>query len=227
MHKGVGAAALVALFTANSGYAWKENADIYIGETNFVLEDRCSATLISKEKKQVLTAFHCIPKEHFDWIMNGSHDPIKIQQTVYSKGEVFASFTGQAKIIAANEKNDLALLEMVTGNFPFNSEATIASEAPNVGDAVYVVGNPFVWMDNTLTKGILSAKHRIVPSERHVWQIDADTIGGNSGGAIYNEDAELIGVLSGGMAMMGVPVGFNFISPLYQIQELIASVSVE
>lgn len=212
-------AAALAVFSAGAFAApWVlENLGRHIQETNFVLDGRCSATLIDHDRGILLTAHHCVARKEIG-------DRTTVKQQIYDDHEVIGIFLAQAEYVAADPKNDLALLQLTDGtSAPYTMEATLATEAPNVGETLWVVGNPLM-LDNTVTRGILSAKHRT--TEKHeYWQTDANIIGGASGGAVYNDAGELIGVVSAGMsAIVGlrpIPLGINFIIPLDRVRALV------
>lgn len=195
----------------------KDNLGEHINKTNIVLNGNCSATVVDLEEQLILTANHCVPE---DW----SKD-VELRQTIYEGHEIRSVYMVKAHVVHADEDNDLALLKAEGVTLPYGMEATIYEGEVNVGEDIYVVGNPLGSLDNSVSKGIISALHRF-RGEAPVWQIDAEVIGGNSGGAVYNEEGYLIGVVSAGMAArtfagMAIPLGLNFIVPLDKIQDLV------
>jgi len=98
-----------------------------------------------------------------------------------------------AKVVGTDPKTDLALIK-VDGNknFPF---VKFAEQAPQVGDWVVAVGNPF-GLGGTVTAGIVSARGRDIgagPYDDYV-QIDAPINKGNSGGPAFDVNGNVIGV---------------------------------
>jgi len=81
-----------------------------------------------------------------------------------------------------------------------NSHFVPIGWAPLVGERVFVVGHPqaLLW---SVTLGIVSNNERTLESadphiNRPTWlQIDAAVNGGNSGGALFNEYGELVGII--------------------------------
>jgi serine protease Do len=214
------ATALAVFSTCAIAAPWiLENLGRHVQETNFALDGKCSSTMIDREAGLLLTAHHCVADKELG-------DMTMVKQKLYVDHENTGVFMVQAEYVAKDHLNDLALLKLSDGaTAPFPMEATVATEAPIVGDTIWVVGNP-LGLDNTVTRGIISAKHRKM--ERHeYWQTDAVIAGGASGGAVYNDDGELIGVVSAGiMAQMGfnrVPMGFNFVVPLDRVQTLLSN----
>lgn len=212
-------AAALAVFSACAFAAPWVMGDLerHVQETNFSLDGMCSATLIDRDNGILLTAHHCVARKEIG-------DQTLVKQQLYDGHTVVGIFMAQAEYVAADAKNDLALLRLTDrARAPYSMEATIATAAPSIGDGVWVVGNP-LGLDNTVTRGIVSAKHR--KTEKHeYWQTDATIIGGSSGGAVYNDQGELIGVVSAGMsAIVGfrpIPLGINFIVPLDRVQALV------
>ena len=117
-----------------------------------------------------------------------------------------------AKVVGADPKTDLALIK-VDGNkdFPF---VKFAEHAPQVGDWVVAVGNPF-GLGGTVTAGIVSARGRDIgagPYDDYV-QIDAPINKGNSGGPAFDVNGNVIGVNTAIFSPSGGSVGIGFDIP--------------
>ena len=117
-----------------------------------------------------------------------------------------------AQVVGADPKTDLALIK-VEGNkdFPF---VKFAEHAPQVGDWVVAVGNPF-GLGGTVTAGIVSARGRDIgagPYDDYV-QIDAPINKGNSGGPAFDVDGKVIGVNTAIFSPSGGSVGIGFDIP--------------
>jgi serine protease Do len=73
------------------------------------------------------------------------------------------------------------------------------SDAVDVGDPVFAIGHPFS-QDSTVTTGIVSATGRVMESSftgrriLNVIQTDASLNPGNSGGPLFNDAGEVIGI---------------------------------
>lgn len=65
-------------------------------------------------------------------------------------------------------------------------------ERLKVGQPVYAIGHP-LGLQNTLTKGIISAVGRLIEGTQYI-QTDAPINPGNSGGPLFNESAKLVGI---------------------------------
>jgi serine protease Do len=117
-----------------------------------------------------------------------------------------------AKVVGTDPKTDLALIK-VDGNkdFPF---VKFAERAPQVGDWVVAVGNPF-GLGGTVTAGIVSARGRDIgagPYDDYV-QIDAPINKGNSGGPAFDVNGNVIGVNTAIFSPSGGSVGIGFDIP--------------
>ncbi|MCL2202263.1 MAG: trypsin-like peptidase domain-containing protein [Oscillospiraceae bacterium] len=84
------------------------------------------------------------------------------------------------------------------------------SESLAVGDSAMAVGNPLGQLGGTVTSGIISALDRDIVLDGEIMtllQTDAAVNPGNSGGGLFNMEAELIGVVvakSGGVDIEGL-----------------------
>jgi Do/DeqQ family serine protease len=120
-----------------------------------------------------------------------------------------------AKVVAQDERTDLAVLkiEKGSGNFPFLQFAD--SDKLEVGDIVLAIGNPF-GVGQTVTSGIISALTRteMAPSESQVFlQTDAAINPGNSGGALVDMSGRLAGINTMIFSQSGGSVGIGFAIP--------------
>jgi serine protease Do len=109
-------------------------------------------------------------------------------QVALNDGRTFA-----AKIVGTDPQTDVALLKVQANNLP---ELTFAdSDKSNIGDVVLAIGNPFE-IGQTVTAGIVSAKHRVTAgdTDEDFIQTDAAINSGNSGGALVDTEGRLIGI---------------------------------
>jgi len=134
-------------------------------------------------------------------------DHAKSVQVTTDDGTVYT-----AKVVGTDPKTDLALIK-VDGNkdFPF---VKFADHAPQVGDWVVAVGNPF-GLGGTVTAGIVSARGRDIgagPYDDYL-QIDAPINKGNSGGPAFDVNGNVIGVNTAIFSPSGGSVGIGFDIP--------------
>ncbi len=131
----------------------------------------------------------------------------------------------EAKPIATDEANDLALIMLVDFDRKLNLQA-IDFAAPDdllLGERVISVGNPY-GLGHSVTEGVLSAKGRKVVYEGDVLfddilQTDAAINPGNSGGPLINADGQLIGI---NLAIHDDAEGIGFAIPLKRIEEVLS-----
>ncbi|MBS0252878.1 MAG: Do family serine endopeptidase [Proteobacteria bacterium] len=120
-----------------------------------------------------------------------------------------------AKVIAQDDKADIAVLKIEggDGNFPFLQFDD--SDSLEVGDLVLAIGNPF-GVGQTVTSGIVSALSRseIGQSDSQVFiQTDAAINPGNSGGALVDMAGRLVGINTMIYSQSGGSVGIGFAIP--------------
>lgn len=116
-----------------------------------------------------------------------------------------------AKVIGKDKKTDLALIKIdAEKEFPFAKLGS--SDAIEVGESVIAIGNPF-GLEQTVTKGIISAKGRVIGSGPYddFLQTDASINPGNSGGPLFNMDGEVVGINT---AIVAAGQGIGFAIPI-------------
>ena len=120
-----------------------------------------------------------------------------------------------AKIIAQDDKTDIAVLKIENGDGHFPTLDFDDSDSLEVGDLVLAIGNPF-GVGQTVTSGIVSALSRseISQSDSQVFiQTDAAINPGNSGGALVDMQGRLVGINTMIYSQSGGSVGIGFAIP--------------
>ena len=120
-----------------------------------------------------------------------------------------------AKVVASDEKNDIAVLRIEGGDGRFPFLVFEDSDSLEVGDLVLAIGNPF-GVGQTVTSGIVSALARseIGSSDTQVFiQTDAAINPGNSGGALVDMSGKLVGVNTAIFSRSGGSHGIGFAIP--------------
>ncbi len=121
-----------------------------------------------------------------------------------------------ASVVGFEQENDIAVLKIDGENLP---HVTIGdSDAMKVGDEVYAVGNPLGELDFSMTTGYVSALDRLISTESNsepinMFQFDAAVNSGNSGGPVYNNRGEVVGVVTAKYSSSGVE-GLSFAIPI-------------
>jgi serine protease Do len=101
-----------------------------------------------------------------------------------------------AQIVGMPDQADIALLRIYAGH-ALPSVKFGDSDKVRVGDNVIAIGSPF-GLDNSVTAGIISALNRNImesPFDDYI-QTDAAINHGNSGGPLFNEAGDVIGMNS-------------------------------
>lgn len=95
-----------------------------------------------------------------------------------------------AKVLATDERRDLAVLKMDIADAKWADFASTASLKP--GAEIAALGAP-LGLDTTVTKGVVSARPRSI-NGRQLLQVDAALNPGNSGGPIVDSRGAVVGV---------------------------------
>lgn len=204
------ALALAAILYAPIAYAGVSNAQI--DATNFVVNQGCSGTLIDADARYILTAAHCADAMFKVIEREVVHDddtvttekvrvrvPGQVKQLTFVNGVETQETIYRTSIVAIDGKIDLALLQ-IEANAKFPMASSLACTAPERGDYAAVVGNPATVLYSSLVVGIVSSDERSRgllygdDNTTRLMQISSGIIGGNSGGAVYNDKGALIGV---------------------------------
>ncbi len=129
--------------------------------------------------------------------------------------------TFPAKIIGTDPKTDLAVLKIDAGK-PLPYVDLGPSQDVEPGQWVVAMGNPF-GLGNTVTTGIVSALGRDIgdgPYDRFI-QTDAPINEGNSGGPLFNQKGEVIGVNTAILSPSGGSIGIGFAIPSDMIKRVV------
>jgi serine protease Do len=149
-------------------------------------------------------------------------------QVLLASGEQYP-----ATVVGADPKTDLAVIKIpAKQGLPYVTFGD--SDKAEVGQWVVAIGHPR-GLDQTVTQGIISAKHRtgiMDPSSyQDFLQTDAAINPGNSGGPLLNLRGEVIGVNAAIVSESGGYEGIGFAIPsnmaLYIAEQLIARGKVE
>jgi serine protease Do len=153
--------------------------------------------MIMDQKGNILTNNHVVggAKEIQVWLADGTRYP--------------------ATLVGTDPKTDLAVIR-VTAKDPLPHVIFGDSDAVEVGEWVVAIGHPR-GLDQTVTQGIISAKHRggiTDPSSyQDFLQTDAAINPGNSGGPLLNLRGEVVGVNAAIVSESGGFEGIGFAIP--------------
>lgn len=133
--------------------------------------------------------------------------------------------TYTAKVIGTDPKTDLALIKIDVKNLPTIPFGN--SDKLRVGEWVLAVGNPFN-LNSTVTAGIVSAMARDINILKGAdgsgieafIQTDAVVNRGNSGGALVNQQGEMVGITSAIASPTGYYTGYSFAIPVNLVKKV-------
>jgi len=229
------AAALLLTQAARAEISHKD-LNTQIDQTNFLVNNDCSGTLIDAEHGYILTANHCIADQFQDvkrQIVDKDGNVKEITVRISKPGDVSQIvFAGPNEVqrtsfvfkMKAHDDNvDLGLLQVVS-KLPNQSATKVACVDPDRLDKVYAVGNPFAILYSTASEGVVSSTARDYrmlgidgngddpseqPGDNGLTQHTAFIAPGSSGGALLNANGELIGVnvRGGNGVFFSVPLG--------------------
>ncbi|WP_059415842.1 DegQ family serine endoprotease [Cupriavidus basilensis] len=119
----------------------------------------------------------------------------------------------KAKVLGVDAQSDVAVIRIDAKNLP-----TVRLGDParvRVGEPVLAIGSPYGF-ENTVTAGIVSAKSRSLPDDTYVPFIQTDVAvnPGNSGGPLFNQRGEVIGINSQIYSQTGGYQGLSFAIPI-------------
>lgn len=124
-------------------------------------------------------------------------------------------YKSTAKVVSLSRTEDIALLR-VEAPPPKALVAVLGdSSALKPGQRLFAIGAPY-GLEHTLTAGVVSAlrsndRPGLMP--KHLVQTDVPLNQGNSGGPLFNEKGEVVGIASFMLSQSGGSVGLNFAVP--------------
>lgn len=131
-----------------------------------------------------------------------------------------------AKVIGADPRNDIALLQVNADPDTLTPVDFGDSNNLRVGQRAIAIGNPFGQFDRTLTTGVVSALNRTIQSQdgrtiTGIIQTDASINKGNSGGPLLDSSGRVIGINSAIFSPTGVSAGVGFAVPIDTVKRLL------
>ncbi|GAB4389931.1 S1C family serine protease [Albidovulum sp.] len=130
-----------------------------------------------------------------------------------------------ARVVGTDPATDLALIRVDAGHdLPFVTWGD--SGALQVGQEVIAIGNPF-GLGTTVTSGIVSALGRDIhsgPFDNYI-QTDAAINKGNSGGPLFDDQGQVIGINTAIFSPTGGSVGIGFAVPSDTARTVIADLA--
>ena len=130
-----------------------------------------------------------------------------------------------ASLVGVYPRRDIAILKIIAPKEKLKAVKIGSSSNLQIGQSVYAIGNPF-GLDWTMTKGIVSALNRKVPSSDGFMisgaiQTDAAINPGNSGGVMLDSSGRVVGVNSAIYSPSGGSVGIGFAIPIDLVKRVV------
>ncbi len=154
------------------------------------------------------------------YILTNNHvvDKAKDIKVAFTDGKVL-----EAKLVGKSAEIDVALIKVEASGLP--AVRLGDSDALEVGDWVMAIGNPF-GLSHTVTKGIVSAKGRVIGAGPYddLIQTDAAINPGNSGGPLFNMKGEVVGINTMILAQ-GQNLGFAV--PVNMVKDILPSLKTK
>ena len=184
---------------------WGQTVKNAVSGSGFVISSNDTASYI-------LTNYH---------VINGVSDIT----VFFSDGKSY-----DATLVGGEEENDIAVLKIDQGNL--RPVVLGDSDAINVGEDVYAIGNPLGELTFTFTGGYVSAKDRSVTMSdgtvMNMLQTDTAINNGNSGGPLFNEYGQVIGIVSAKLSSSSSSEasveGLGFAIPINDVRDMITSI---
>ncbi len=139
--------------------------------------------------------------------------------------KLFDGRSFEADVVGADPLTDIALLQ-IDADEDLPAVSLGKSSDMRAGDVVLAVGSPF-GLGGTVTKGIISGMGRNIQSGPYdnFIQTDAAINRGNSGGPLFNENGDVIGVNTAIYSPDGGSVGIGFAVPSDMVREIVADLA--
>ncbi len=145
--------------------------------------------------------------------------------------------TGQATVMGTDPADDIAIIKVSVDSSELHPVKLGDSSQMQVGNVVFAVGNPF-GLDWSLSTGVISGLDRTLPSSSGgrslagLLQTDAAVNPGNSGGALFNMNGEVIGINTAienpsGDTFAGVAYAVPINTPKRFLDQLIGGATID
>lgn len=139
----------------------------------------------------------------------------------------------EAEVVGSDSDLDTAVLKVKNaGKTTFPAVVLGDSSSLTVGDSVTAIGNALGTLANTLTTGVVSAKDRAISmsdgTAMKLLQTDCTVNSGNSGGPLFNEYGQVIGIVSAKLSSSSNSEasveGLGFAIPINDVKDMVTSI---
>ena len=133
----------------------------------------------------------------------------------------------EVEVVASDKYNDLAILKIVDSTFTEfpTIKYGFSTATKDLGTDIFVLGYPLISTmgeDIKLTNGIISAKTGF-QGDVSLYQISAPVQPGNSGGPLFDDNGDLIGIVNAkhnGAENVGYAIKLNYLKTLIESADL-------
>ena len=129
--------------------------------------------------------------------------------------------TLDATLVGSDTETDIAVLKVEGSNFPYSALGD--SDSLVLGETCVAIGNPLGTLTGTVTSGVISGLERTITVEgqsMNLLQHDAAINEGNSGGPLYNEYGEVVGINNAKTNIENVE-GIGYAIPINDVKDII------
>lgn len=124
------------------------------------------------------------------------------------------------KLANYDEKRDVAVIDLPES--PSVSLELGDSSAAKAGDSIVVIGNP-LGLQNTVSTGVVSFSERLMDDGLNWLQISAPVSPGSSGGPVFNQRGQVIGMVTWGYTSEASAQNLNFAVPANSLKPMLAA----
>lgn len=174
----------------------------------------CSGTIIDSDKGLVATASHCVDrytklvithKETYDGTLVPVPVEVSVPQTLTRyvlsrEGDIVARHEYQSVLVGRDRLTDVALLRITSNLNMVTEHAEISEVRVGFGDTIYTMGHPRGNL-GTVARGTVTnprVSFHDCPADSclrvNMIMFDAYIDGGSSGGGLYNDLGQLVGI---------------------------------
>ena len=138
--------------------------------------------------------------------------------------------TYEAQIIGSDSDYDIAILKVDPGETKLKPVTIGTSAALKVGEDVSTIGNPLGQLTFSLAHGVVSCLNREINLEGmpfNMIQIDANINEGNSGGPLFNQYGEVVGIVTAKTTSTGsgnAAEGLGFAIPIDDVLSMLKDI---
>jgi serine protease Do len=132
--------------------------------------------------------------------------------------------TYEATLIGTSESNDIAILKIDAKGL--NAAVFGDSDTISFGDQAIVIGNPLGKVHGSVTSGIISHKAREITIDDvtiNAIQTDAPVNSGNSGGALFDDNGNVVGIIYA-KTSSALAEGIGYAIPTNAVKQLINTI---